>query len=217
MVYSKTKVMAGDPGTAVLENHVQTQYDEVVTDMAAGTIPVAAAALTGTINSARLPSVTRSIFLSAGGGTPTTTSGCAPPAKLELPTNDIMLVSLDYATGEYATFMFAMPDGYAGGTITPVFYWTAASGSGTVIWGIQGRSLDDDEALDQALGTAVTATDTLITANDVHKIAGSAFTLAGTPAGGELAVIKVYRSGGTLAVDAKLIGVKLEFSSTYSD
>lgn len=213
----------GDKLTAAWGNHVQTQADVIESDLAAGNLAVAASQLTGTINAARLPAQVRSAYLSAAGGTPTTTAGCAPPAKLELPTNDIMLVSLNFdaSTQEHAVWMFVLPDGYAGGAITPVFYWTAASGSGKVVWGIQGRSLANDEALDQALGTASEATDTLLAANDVHVVDGSAFTLAGTPAGGELCVIKVYRkaadSGDTLGVDAKLIGVKLEFGASYSD
>lgn len=216
-------ITAGQELTAAWGNHVQTQADIIESDLAAGKLAVAASQLTGTIATARMPEQRRSIWLSAAGGTPTMTNGCAPPSKVELPDNDIMLVSLNFdaSTQEHAVWMFVLPDGYAGGAITPVFYWTAASGSGKVVWGIQGRSLANDEALDQALGTASEATDTLLAANDVHVVDGYAFTLAGTPAGGELCVIKVYRkaaaAGDTLAVDAKLIGVKLEFGASYSD
>jgi hypothetical protein len=52
--------------------------------------------------------------------------------------------------------------------------------------------------------------------------ATAACTLAGSPAGGQLAQIRVYRDADngsdTLAVDARLIAVKIEYGiNAYSD
>jgi len=220
--YSKTTITAGDTATAAFANAIQTQYDCVVTEAAAGNIPVAATALTGTIAAARLPSKYASIFLSAAGGKPRTSNGCAPPAWAELATNKIMMASLDFDTAadEYCQWPeFALPGGYAGGVLYVVPYWTAASGSGTVCWSISGRSYANDEALDQALGTAATSTDTLITANDVHVGPAATVTLAGTPAAGEMCIIQCMRdvSEDTLGVDAKLLGLLIKFATAYSD
>jgi hypothetical protein len=222
--YPKTTVAAGEPGTAVFANHIQEQADYIETDLAAGTLPILATALTGTIAAARLPARNASVFLSAAGGKPRTTGGCAPAAWTELSTNKVMVPSLDfgYVGVEYAQWMFAWPDGYAGGTVTPVVYWTAASGSGAVVWGVAGRSLANDEAMDQAVATGPTdAADSLITAYDVHVVAMAPLTLNGTPAGGELCIIQIYRdpthASDTLGADAKLLGIKLEFSTSYGD
>jgi len=210
---------AGDKLTSAWGNHVQTQADVIEADLAAGNLAVAAAQLTGTVNAARLPTRKASAFLSAKGGDPRTTGGCGPAAKVELGTNKIMRVGLpfDPSTQEYAQFSFAMPDGWDGGAITFVPYWTAASGSGTVVWGLQARSLDDNEAMDQAFGTAAEVTDTLLAANKVHKGPAGSITPAGTPAGGELIIFQAYRKQGTLAVDALLLGIKLEFDTSYGD
>jgi len=167
----------------------------------------------------------RSIILSAAGGWPTTTGGCASPAKVESTTNkqNYYVLDFDQSTDENAEWTLVMPDSYDGGTITAIFYWTAATGSGNVIWAIKGRSYADDEAIDQAYGTAVGVTDGLITTGDVHvSSATSAVTLAGTPAGGELIQIRIYRkasdTGDTLNADARLIAVKIEYKvSVYSD
>jgi hypothetical protein len=172
-----------------------------------------------------LSGATRTIFLSAAGGTPTTTGGCAAVVQVEAATNDVDYWVLDYdaSTDESAFWQFVMPDSYDGGTITATFYWTAASGSGNVVWGCQGLSFADSDAIDTAYGTAQTVTDGLLTAADVHiSSATSAITLAGGPAGGELVNIKVYRDADngsdTLAVDARLIGVRLEYTiDAYSD
>lgn len=219
MVFVKQNIVNGTPGDASQINHAETQYDEVVADLAAGIIPVKATALTDTINAARLPTRKASAFLSAKGGDPRTTGGCGPATKVELSSNNIMRVGLpfDPSTQEYAQFAFAMPEGWDGGQITFIPYWTAASGSGTVVWGLQARSLDDNESMDQAFGTAAEVTDTLLAANKVHKGPMGTITPAGTPAGGELVIFQVYRKQGSLGVDALLLGIKIEFNTSYGD
>jgi hypothetical protein len=219
--FVKSNIAAGAAGTAALFNHAETQADCIVTDLAAGSLPINVSALTGTIVAARLPDKYASIFLSAAGGKPRTTSGCAPVAWTELSTNKIMLPTLDFDTAadENAQWLFVMPNGYKGGDLTVVPYWTSASGSGTVCWSICGRSYANDEALDQAFGSAATSTDTLLAANDVHIGPAATVTLGGTPAGGELCVIQCMRdvSGDTLDVDARLLGLRIMYLATYGD
>ena len=132
----------------------------------------------------------------------------------ELATNDINLdyLAFDSATSEGAQVAFAWPGSYT--TFTATFHWTAASGSGTVTWTAAARCYADDDALDQAQGTAQSVTDTLLAANDAHKSsATSAVTPGGTVASGNLCVVQIARDiADTLAVDARLIGVMLEFS-----
>lgn len=167
----------------------------------------------------------RTIILTAGGGHPSTTNGCADPTKTEFATNDVDLVTLDFdqTTGENAQWTIVMPDSYDGGTITAIFVWTAASGSGGVTWGLQGIAYADSGAIDAAWGTAQEVNDTLLTADDVHiTSATSAITLAGSPAGGQLVQFRAYRdpadASDTLAADAKLISVKIEYGiNKWSD
>lgn len=167
----------------------------------------------------------RTISIPAAGLTPTTTAGAAELAKTEAGTNDVDYRTLDFdtTTQEYCFVHFNMPDSWDGGTIRVKFTWTAASGSGGVVWGVKGRSYANDEAIDQAYGTEQIIADTLITAADIHETDFTpAITLAGTPAGGEWIQLKLYRVPGngsdTLGVDAKLIGVTIEYqTSQYSD
>ena len=161
----------------------------------------------------------QTIALTAAGGAPTTTAGCAAVAKVEAATNDVDYWVLDFdpTTQEYAFWgPIPMPDNWDGGTLTARFYWTAASGSGGVRWGIQLLSRGDDDAIDAAYGTAQEVSDTLLAAGDEHISAEtSAITAAGTPAGGEKLYIRAYRlpthADDTLAADARLTGVKLEY------
>lgn len=167
----------------------------------------------------------RTIVLPAGSMSPTTTAGCASVATVESTTNKINYKVLDFdaSTDENAFIVFSMPDSWDGGTITAKFIWTTAASSGDVIWGIKGRSFANDDAIDQAYGTAQTVTDTFIAAGDIHiTSATSAVTLAGSPAGGQLVQLKIYRDadagGDTLNGDARLIAVQLEYAvAQYSD
>lgn len=157
----------------------------------------------------------QTIWVPAAAMTPRTTNGAAS-GTTELTTNDIILPTLDFdaSTEEGAGFWIGMPKGWNEGTVTFQPYWTAASGSGGVVWGLAGRAFSDDDALDQAVGTQQTATDTFITANDMHiGPESSAITIAGSPAEGDAVYFEITREVGnasdTLAVDAKLIGVKV--------
>jgi hypothetical protein len=83
-----------------------------------------------------------------------------------------------------------------------------------VTWTAAARCYADDDALDQALGTAQSVTDTLLAADDAHKSsATSAVTPGGTVASGNLCVVQIGRDiADSLGVDARLIGVHLEFA-----
>jgi hypothetical protein len=159
------------------------------------------------------------LILTAAGGWPSVTNGCAANALVELTTNKVAVYVLDFdATAvEYAQWTVVMPSDYDGGTVTAVFHWTAASGSGGVMWGLAGVAYGNDDALDAAFGTPGEASDTLITANDEHISAATpAITIIGTPAASELVQFRVYRDptddADTLAVDARLLGVRITFT-----
>lgn len=159
------------------------------------------------------------IYQPARGMISRTTTG-APDGTTELATNDVMLVTKDFDpdADEFVQFDVWMPKGWNEGTVTAVLAWTAASGSGDVIWGIQGLARSNDDALDTAFGSAVVVTDTLLTANDEHHTAETgAITIGGTPAENDRVIFQVYRDanagGDTLAVDAKLIGVKIIYTT----
>ena len=160
------------------------------------------------------------VWVPASDWIPRTTSGCGVNS-LEASTNKVnyYVLEFDAAAIEYAQAMVVMPSNWNAGTVTAKFSWTAASGSGDVIWQLSGRAYANDDAIDQATGTAKTATDTLTAANDVNiSPATSAITLAGTAANGNPVVYELSRkatdAGDTLAVDARLLGVEISYTSS---
>lgn len=190
-----------------------TQYDETAAGAIVATSVEAGAFTAGGVSI--VPFGKHTIWVPAGAMIKRTTNGAAATTT-ELATNDVMLSTFDFdqTTEEGVGFWIAFPKGWNEGSVTFVPYWTAASGSGGVVWGLAARALSDDDALDQAVSGQQTSTDTLITANDCHIGSESAaITIGGTPAEGDIVYFEVTRETGsgsdTLTADAKLIGIKI--------
>lgn len=159
----------------------------------------------------------QTMFVPARALTSRGTNG-ASASSAESTTNKVMRETLDFdaSTNEFAQFEVIMPKGWNEGTVYAQFVWTATSGSGDVVWGLQGVSIEDNEALDAAFGTAQEATDTL-NATDYANVSSytSAITVSGA-AEDALTYFQVYRNaadaGDTHSADAQLIGIRLLFA-----
>lgn len=166
--------------------------------------------------------VSGQIILTAAGGWPSTTNGCANPAKVEFGTNDVDLYVMDFDPGsiEYAQWGGVMPDDYDGGTVTGVFHWIADSASGnSVVLALQGRCYGDGEGIDQPWGVAQIVTDANTGQNQENITAATAaITFAGTPAASEKFQFRAYRyathGSDNLAVDARLTEIRVTFTRT---
>lgn len=188
---------------------------------AAGDIPDRAAGDTRWIQ--RTENLLHSLYIPASAMISRTTNGAAV-GSTETATNKVMLSTLDFdqSTIEYAQFSIAMPKSWNASTVTFAPIWTAASGTGDVIFGLQGFAFSNDDAFDQAFGTAQTSTDTLIATGDQHTgPTSSAITIGGTPAAEDLVIFQVYRNASsgsdTLNADAKLIGIRLYMTTNAAD
>lgn len=166
----------------------------------------------------------RTITLMPGFLKPTTTSGCAASATNEFATNDIDVdyLAFDASSDEYAFCNFSMPDSYDAGVINFRVFWTNTGGGSaeTVDWALEGRTFGNDDALDQANGTAVTVTDTWLAQNDMHVSSWSgSVTLTGAAAG-EMVHLEIFRdtSEDDLTGDARLLALQVRYKqSQFSD
>ena len=156
------------------------------------------------------------IFIPASAMWARTTTGAGGLTKTETATNRINYQTFDFdaTTSEFVQFSWIPPRNYNNGTIKFTPYWTAASGSGTVIWNLAGVAISNDDPLEVAMGTLQTSTDTLIAAVDVHVgPQSSAITISGTPADSDFIHFQISRDiSDTLAVDALLLGIVIEYT-----
>jgi len=161
-----------------------------------------------------------SLWVPASAMYPNTTNGCAPVAQTEL-SNGPELKSLDFDkdSDEFAQFAVAFPKSWDEGTVTFQAFFTAAStNTGTTKLVLNGVALADNGDLNTAFGTAVGPAAKAMsgTSNDLAVTAESgAVTIAGSPSTDEYVFFQIMRdvSEDTLTADAKLLGVKLFFTT----
>lgn len=153
---------------------------------------------------------------------PASTNGCAALAQAETSTNKInyKYLAFDPTSIEYAWFWIPTPKSYNASTVTFRAVWTHPSTATnfSVVWQFEVLSLSNDDAIDTAVGTAVTVTDTGGTTQDFYTAdASAAVTPSNTAAKQDWLAIRVSRKASdvsdTMAVDAHLIGVECYYST----
>ncbi len=160
-----------------------------------------------------------SIWVPAVAMYPNTTAG-AEAAQVELSNGpEIKTLDFDKDSDENAQFAVAFPKSWNEGTVTFQAFFTATStNTGTVSWDLAAVALADNGDLNTAFGTAVapTAKAHSGTSNDLDVTAESgAVTIAGSPGDDEYVFFQITRdvSDDTLTADARLLGIKLFFTT----
>jgi len=171
----------------------------------------------------------QTVSIGAPSLTPRSADGCAALATSNGASGqpDVPYLAFDGAAKEYASICFVLPNSYKTSSVLRArFKWRRASGTGAanVVWGVRGIAIADSESPAQNFGADATVTDAAdtTTADFAFSDWTGNITLAGTPAGGQLAFIEVFRDGAaggdTLdAVDAWLTAVELQFETERAD
>ena len=173
----------------------------------------------GTVSAVKIAGK-ESIWIPAVAMYPNTTNGCADLAQVELSNGpEIKTLDFDKDSDENAQFAVAFPKSWNEGTVTFQAFFTADStNTGTVSWVLAGVSCADNDSINVAFGTGVapTAKAHSGTANDLDVTAESgAITIAGSPSTDEEVYFQITRdvSADSLTADAKLLGIKLFFTT----
>lgn len=160
----------------------------------------------------------REIYIDAGAML-TGVSG-ATPSTVSVSNSGIAYdcFNFDPATTGYAQFKLKLGDYNLGG-IRARFDWTTSGTGGGVVWGVQGMAVNDSGSFSSAWGTPQESSDTFITGTGLHQTSGtSAVTLGGSPQPNSLLCFQIYRNvynaSDTLAVNANLLGIKLQYTGT---
>ena len=212
----------------VLDTNSGTNSGNItITDGANGNITISpngtgvAQAVDGGDNTAAIKIAGKeSIWIPAVAMYPNSTNGCAALAQVELSNGpEIKTLDFDKDSDESAQFAVAFPKSWNEGTVTFQAFFTADStNTGTVSWVLAGVACADNDTINVAFGTGVapTAKAHSGTANDLDVTAESgAVTIAGSPSTDEEVYFQITRdvSADSLTADAKLLGIKLFFTT----
>ncbi len=168
-----------------------------------------------------IPFGQHTLWIPAGAITPRTSNG-ASASSYEMTTNKVMVRTLDFdsTSEEFGQFSVQFPKSWDLGTLVAQCVWTQANTTTNygVVWGIQAVAFADSDPMDTAFGTVVNMTDTGGTNNNIYiSPESSALTVAGSPTAEEVTFFQIKRVVGdasdTMAVDARLIGVKIHYTT----
>jgi len=168
--------------------------------------------------------VYRTVWIDAGAMVSSSTNGMATgsytPSGSDNMTADAY--DADDTTSESVQFKWAMPDEWDRGTVKVKFYMVSTNSSGAAVFNLAGGAASHDDAFGAILGTAQQSTNTVTAANDLSvSAATAAITMAGTPALGDLLILKLSRlpgdDGDTLGGDARLLGLQLQYTESTTE
>lgn len=175
----------------------------------------------GTLSATARATGKQTIFIPASAMLPRITNGPSL-GSLETATNRVNVSTLDFdpTTQEFAQFQIAMPKSWDEGTVTyeVIWYHPTTTVNFGVVWSLAGVALSDGNVLDTAFGTAVLVVDTGGTTNAVYDSPEStAVTIGNTPAENDYVIFQIARvpadGSDTMAVDARLLGVRLFYTT----
>jgi len=161
----------------------------------------------------------QTIWVPAAAMRPTDASGCESITSVATSANQPDMISLDFkvAADSFAQFQVAFPKSWNEGTITFQVYWcSTATDTDNVNWTLQGVSVPDNSTIDVAYGTAIDVDDP--NQGAAEEMLVSPVSSALTIAGAAVDTVTFFRIGrdvseGTAAEDARLLGVKLFFTT----
>ena len=163
------------------------------------------------------------IYVDAGSMKGIDTSGAAAGSyELGANPNANHFESMDFDTSadEYAQFKVQMPKSWDEGTLIAQVVWShpATATNFGVSFFLEARAYSNNDAGNANCGTAREMQDTGGTTDDIYLSPESAaITVAGSPGAEELVLFQLYRDvsdgGDTLAVDARILGLKIHYTT----
>ena len=163
------------------------------------------------------------IWIPASAMQPTTSNPCSDLTTVETTSGrpDMVVLDFDKDSDEFAQFSVAFPKSWNLGTVTFQVFWAGIAATTDCDWSVDAVAMNDNETIDIAFGTAVVVTDNAQGAVEELLVSAEsgALTIAGTPADNDLCFFRVGRdvSGDGMAGDARLIGIKLFFTTDLAN
>lgn len=138
------------------------------------------------------------------------------------PKKHFLAALFDAGTDEHLWFVFRMPANYSSAPIVKLLWMVNATAANSVVWGASLGAItpaDADTPVEHANAAASTTT-TAANTTEARRLTETSITLANVDsvAAGDLVFLLVYRDANngsdTVTVDAELISVALEYTTT---
>ena len=163
------------------------------------------------------------IWVPASAMQPTTSNGCSDLTTVETTSGrpDLVVLDFDKDSDEFAQFSVAFPKSWNAGTVTFQVFWAGIAATTDVDWMVDAVAISNNTTIDVAYGTAVVVTDNAQGAVEELNVSAEsgALTIAGSPGDDELCFFRIGRdvSGDAMAGDARLVGIKLFFTTDLAN
>lgn len=163
------------------------------------------------------------IWVPASAMQPTTSNGCSLLTTVETTSGrpDLVVLDFDKDSDEFAQFSVAFPKSWNAGTVTFQVFWAGIAATTDVDWMVDAVAISNNTTIDVAYGTAVVVTDNAQGAVEELNVSAEsgALTIAGSPGDDELCFFRIGRdvSGDAMAGDARLVGIKLFFTTDLAN
>ena len=163
------------------------------------------------------------IWVPASAMQPTTSNGCSALTTVETTSGrpDLVVLDFDKDSDEFAQFSVAFPKSWNAGTVTFQVFWAGIAATSDVDWMVDAVAISNNTTIDVAYGTAVVVTDNAQGAVEELNVSAEsgALTIAGSPGDDELCFFRIGRdvSGDGMAGDARLVGIKLFFTTDLAN
>ena len=163
------------------------------------------------------------IWVPASAMQPTTSNPCSDLTTVETTSGrpDLVVLDFDKDSDEFAQFSVAFPVSWNAGTVTFQVFWAGIAATSDVDWMVDAVAISNNTTIDVAYGTAVVVTDNAQGAVEELNVSAEsgAVTIAGSPGDDELCFFRIGRdvSGDGMAGDARLVGIKLFFTTDLAN
>ena len=163
------------------------------------------------------------IWVPASAMQPTTSNPCSDLTTVETTSGrpDLVVLDFDKDSDEFAQFSVAFPKSWNAGTVTFQVFWAGIAATTDVDWMVDAVAISNNTTIDVAYGTAVVVTDNAQGAVEELNVSAESgpLTIAGSPGDDELCFFRIGRdvSGDAMAGDARLVGIKLFFTTDLAN
>lgn len=159
---------------------------------------------------------TSEIWIAAGAMTPGITNGAITGI---ISTGGMIFDVLDFKQSGVisAYFNLNFPMIWNTSTVKGRFHWTetgVTGTTGTVVWGLDGIAIKDNDVFDLGFGTGQQVTGVSATGLRMHTATTPSLLISGATGSALDCFFKVYRYSGSLSGDARLVGLSLQYYHT---